>query len=257
MGAGVTRRGLIAAALALPRYELAVDVSIWLELFERQKIPLAEGLPEVLATARKAGFLQVELNEETAALAGAGAAVVRVDGSLQKMLDVAKRTGCKAIVHRPAPQRIRKTDAELEAQIKTINEAGRELKKQGAALWIHARDPREFSHILENLDPEAVKMSVDLDGFWQADVPDPVHLLRVAGSRVGEIRLRNSSNKLWSQCFEPGDIDYRAVAGYLLKTTLRPLLTVDLAWTPDTPVTRPLEENLRRSREYAAKLFKL
>jgi hypothetical protein len=45
------------------------------------------------------------------------------------------------------------------------------------------------------------------------------------------------------------------VAQYLSSTGFTGYLSVELAWDKETPITRPLEESLRRSREYAEKIF--
>jgi sugar phosphate isomerase/epimerase len=55
--------------------------------------------------------------------------------------------------------------------------------------------------------------------------------------------------------FGDGDIDYRAVARHLRSAGFTGYLSVELAWDRETPVTRPLEESLRISREYAERVF--
>jgi sugar phosphate isomerase/epimerase len=52
-----------------------------------------------------------------------------------------------------------------------------------------------------------------------------------------------------------GDIDYREVAAYLREIRWSGWMTVELAYEKATLITRPLEENLKRSREYAEKVF--
>jgi L-ribulose-5-phosphate 3-epimerase UlaE len=55
--------------------------------------------------------------------------------------------------------------------------------------------------------------------------------------------------------FGDGDVDYREVAAYLKKQKWSGLMLVELAYEKGTKPTRGLEENLRRSREYAEKIF--
>jgi inosose dehydratase len=67
--------------------------------------------------------------------------------------------------------------------------------------------------------------------------------------------VRNSRGGVWTEDFGDGDIDYRLVAQYLRQTGFTGFLSVELAWDKETAVTRPLEENLRRSRQYAQNVF--
>jgi sugar phosphate isomerase/epimerase len=56
------------------------------------------------------------------------------------------------------------------------------------------------------------------------------------------------------ECSE-GEIDYREVARYLRGIGYQGYLVVELAYEKQTRVTRPVAENLRRSRAYAARVF--
>ena len=83
---------------------------------------------------------------------------------------------------------------------------------------------------------------MDLDWVHQGG-QNPLALLREAGPRVEEIHVRNSKNKLWLEAVEDGDVDYRKIAAYLKQSGLKPLIVVELAYRPNTVVTRPLEED--------------
>jgi inosose dehydratase len=82
-----------------------------------------------------------------------------------------------------------------------------------------------------------------------------LEILREAGKRVGDVHLRNSKDGVWLEELADGDLDYRAVAAQLKKIGYRGWLTVELAWDPKTQITRSLGEDLRRSREYAERVF--
>jgi inosose dehydratase len=167
-----------------------------------------------------------------------------------------------AVVNNPEPKPAgaQKTDAELTLQAKGLNTLGRFLKDDGLELRVHHHTPelvdnaREWRHILHNTDPEYVALCLDLDWVEQGGFK-PLDLLREAGTRVHEIHLRNSKDKLWLEDLEDGDIDYREIADYLKKASLKPLLVVELAYRDNTLVTRPLAEDLRLSRMYAEKVF--
>jgi hypothetical protein len=75
------------------------------------------------------------------------------------------------------------------------------------------------------------------------------------GERLREIHVRSARNKLWLEDLEDSDIDYRKVAEYLRAEQLTPLVVVELAYRPNTKITRPLSEDLRLSRIYAEKMF--
>src|SRR3712207_8042123 len=60
----------------------------------------------------------------------------------------------------------------------------------------------------------------------------------------------NSTAGVWNEQLSEGEVDYAAVARELRQNHQRPLLTVELAWHPQTRQSRPLQENLRRSREF-------
>jgi sugar phosphate isomerase/epimerase len=60
---------------------------------------------------------------------------------------------------------------------------------------------------------------------------------------------------VWLEELADGDVDYSAVASELKRNAYRGWLTVELAWDPQTAKTRPLVENLKRSREYATRVF--
>ena len=117
-----------------------------------------------------------------------------------------------------------------------------------------ANNAREWRYILHNTDPRHVQLCIDLDWVHQGD-QNPLALLKEAGPRVTEIHVRSSRNKLWLESVENGDIDYREIAQYLSTAGLSPLTVVELAYAPKTEVTRPLEEDLRRSRVYTEQIF--
>jgi sugar phosphate isomerase/epimerase len=117
-----------------------------------------------------------------------------------------------------------------------------------------AENAREWRYNLEHTDPQFVSVCLDLDWVHQGG-QDPLTLLREAGSRVHELHLRNSNQKLWLEALGDGDINYRQVAGYLEQAGLRPLLTVELAYRKETVVIRSLEDDLRLSRIYAERVF--
>ncbi|MBZ5607637.1 MAG: TIM barrel protein [Acidobacteriia bacterium] len=292
----LTRRGLLAgsasALLAAPaggRSRLSMEGYIWNQYVARQKKSLAEGIGEALPMARAAGFANIELNQTfftpevrpllpallranrlsmpSVYVGGAMHLRGRAEETIQRALDVAafsKPFGCGAMVNNPdpLPAGAAKSDAELDTQAGMLNEMGRQLDRLGLEFRVHHHNPemagnaREWRHILKNTDPKHVSLCIDLDWAYQGG-QDPLAILREAGARASELHLRNSRAKLWLESFEDGDIDYRKVAAHLKLYRLNPLLVVELAYRPETAVTRPLVDDLRLSREYAERIFAL
>ena len=62
-------------------------------------------------------------------------------------------------------------------------------------------------------------------------------------------------NGVWMEDFGDGDVDYRQVVASLKEIGYQGYVVVERAYEKGTNPTRPLEENLRRSRLYAEKVF--
>ncbi len=262
---------------------------IFQQYAESRKQPLQNVIPEVLPIARAAGFKNIELSpaffppdsrNRTLAILRAQALSMPslyVGGPMHEST-AADRTiatalefgalcapfGCKAIVNNPDPKRpdVPKTDAELIVEAESLNRMGRALAQHGFELRVHHHTPqllqnaREWRHILHNTDPEYVHICVDVDWAYEGGF-DPIAFLREVGNRVREIHVRSAKNKVWLEDLEGSDIDYHQVARYLRDRKLTPLIVVELAYRPNTTVTRSLEEDLRLSRIYAEKIFGL
>jgi inosose dehydratase len=244
-------------------------------------------IDEIFAMAKNAGFHNIELNQgffvpeirervlellkanqlkmPSVYVGGAMHATKLADQTIATALEigeVCRPFGCKAIVNNPSPlsPAAEKSDAELAQQAEALNRLGRALKEKGFELRVHHHTPelvnnaREWRHILHNTDPSYVAFCLDLDWAHQGGF-EPLDLLKEAGSRVGEVHVRNSKDKLWLEALDDGDVDYRQVARYFRVAKLRPLIVVELAYRDNTTVTRPLGEDLRLSRIYAEKIF--
>lgn len=266
---------------------MSVEGYIFQQYMAQKKEKLADGLDDIFAMVRGAGFHNLELNngyfapelrDRIVALTQSNGlrmpsayfgGAMHEDGLAEKTiadtLEIArflKKVGCAAIVGDPSPLQggAEKTDAQLATQAAMLNKLGKALADEGFQFWVHNHDAemksnaREWWSNLKQTDPAYVWMCMDLDWVHQGD-QDPLTLLRAAGKRVACLHLRNSTNKLWLESLSDGDIDYRAIAAYLKSEHLQPLLMVELAYRPNTAVTRPLEEDLRLSRIYAEQVF--
>ena len=178
--------------------------------------------------------------------------------------DLCRPFGCKAIVTNPDPKpgNVEKTDSELNVQADSLTRMGRTLAEHGFQLRVHHHTPqlvdnaREWRHILAHTDPEYVYICVDVDWAYEAGFA-PIPFLREVKNRLREIHVRSARNEIWLEDLEDSDIDYRAVATYLKHANLNPLIVVELAYRPNTLVTRSLVEDLRLSRQYAERVFEM
>ena len=268
---------------------LSMEGYIWQNYASREKKPLADLLDDLFAGAVYAGFRNIELNDgfftpalkdKVIALTASNRLLmpsVYVGGSMHEP-DLADKTiaraieigtwckqfRCEGIVHNPntKPANGRKTDAELEVQAESLNRMGRALSQQGLQLRVHhhtaelVEGMREWRHILHHTDSQVVTLCLDLEHAQHGGV-DPNALLREAGSRVTEVHLRNKKKETPLEAFEDGDIDHHEIAATLNHLKLRPLVVIELAYHADTVVTRSLRDDLKVSRIYAERVFKL
>ena len=290
----MTRRELLAAGMAAglcsaaeSGSRLAVEGYIFQQYAQTRKQPLEAAVGEVLPMARAAGFRNIELNPAFFAadtrrqvlslleaqglrmpsvyVGGAMHEQAGADRTIQTALEIGsicRPFGCKAIVNNPDPKpgNVPKTDAELEVQAASLDRMGRTLAQHGYDLRIHHHTPqlvenaREWRHILRHTDPNTVHICVDVDWAYEGGF-EPVPFLREVGRRLREIHVRSARNKIWLEDLEDSDIDYHEVAAYLKAEGLTPLIVVEVAYRPQTKVTRPLQEDLRLSRIYAERIF--
>ena len=160
----------------------------------------------------------------------------------------------------PKPKSVAKTDAELVTEAQALDQLGADLKTRGLRLLVHAHAPeiadhaREWRYFFHHTN--AANVGICLDTHWVYRGGENVmDILREAGTRIGDVHLRNSVNGVWLEELTDGDVDYKAIAAELKKLKYKGWLTVELAWDPQTKRTRPLVEDLKRSREYAERIF--
>src|SRR5581483_536173 len=260
---------------------------VWTQQFHAEKIPLGDGLEKLFSASQRAGykrmevvesFLAPDVRERTIALArqynfdipvvyhgGRFYEPESAERTISQILataDAAKElhttwidTNCN-----PKPKRERKTDGELDTEVRYLNRLGQHLKERGMRLMLHNHDAdmmegaREWRHILRHTDPKLLSFCVDVHWVWRGK-QDPLELLRLAGPRLANLHIRNSVNNVWTESLGDGDVDYAAVTKLLKQMKYKGLLAVELAYEKDTKPSRSLEEDLKISREYAEKIF--
>lgn len=281
--------GAPAVAIARASYKpsLAVQTYVWTQVLRGQKRTLAEGVDEVVGSSKRAGYRQIEFVPEFVspgvkkATAEAlkkhdmKAAIVYVNGAMwdtesaEKAIanalvvaESAKKVGARIIVANmlPKPKDERKSDEELRFQSQSVNRLGEDLKSRGQRLILHhhhaemAENAREWRELMTNTDPKLVGACIDYDWVVQGG-QDPNVILPFTGNRIESFHLRNAHQGVWTESLDEGDYDYPATAAFLRDMGFRGYLVVELAHKSGMKITRPLEENLRRSRIYVEKVF--
>jgi inosose dehydratase len=287
--AGMAAAGALRAAHSGYEPQLLVQPYVWTQQLQKEKVPLAEGLDRVFGSISRAGYKKLEIqdlfvapavHERTAALLSqynlevpvvyAGGsfheaeAAERSIGQILAVADSVKdlHTGWINTNCNPKKGKERKTDHELTTEAASLDRLGQHLNKRGMRLMLHQHDPdmadgaREWRSNLHHTDPKLVWFCVDVHWIYRGG-QKPMALLEEAGHRIASLHLRNSVKGVWSESLGDGDVDYRAVAKFLEKMKYKGFLAVELAYEKDTNPTRPLEEDLRISREYAEKVFDL
>src|SRR3954451_21135849 len=184
----ITRRQAVAAGTAGLLFaksgkpsRISLEGYIWQNLAAREKKPLIDMLDGLYASAAKAGYINIELNNGffTDALKDKVLQLTRANKLLMPSVYVGgpmsdqatagktiaraleigalcKEFGCTGIVHNPdsKPNNALKSDDELAAQAKWLNQMGRMLDGKGFQLRLHhhtaemTENAREWRHIL-------------------------------------------------------------------------------------------------------------
>jgi len=195
----------------------------------------------------------------------------KAQASIESVLAIARKAkelGTKIIVTNPSPIRWggpeNKDDAQLRVQGAAIEKLGRELKAMGLTLAYHNHDielrnaAREFHHMMAGTDPEYVTLCLDAHWIYRGAGNSAVALfdvLKLYGSRVTELHLRQSKDNIWTETMCDGDIDYPALAEHLLRIGVRPHLVMEQAVEAGSPKTMPTIEAFQKSSQYARQVF--
>lgn len=265
----------------------------WGQIYARQNKKLADHLPEVLATVRRCGLRAWEPfllpSRESAQALGALAgehglsmpsayANVRLHQGdwaehVQATIEAARwmgEVGTQVLVVNPEPidwnKPLDKNDAQLATQASAMQALGEALRQHGQRLAYHIHAPemrqaaREFHHTL--LNTEARDVGLCLDTHWiyrgagdsQAALYD---IVKLYGSRIVSLHLRQSRGGVWSESFGDGDIDHAPLARTLREMNFSGPLILEQASEKGTPSLMQPEEALRQSAEYARRMFEL
>lgn len=195
----------------------------------------------------------------------------RADKSIEEVLAIAEKAkgvGTRIIVTNPSPIRWGgpedKDDAQLETQAAALERLGARLKAMGLTLAYHNHDSelrqaaREFHHMMLGTDPKHVTLCLDAHWIYRGSGNSSVALfdvLKLYGSRITELHLRQSVNNVWGEAFGEGDIDYLRLAVFLQRIGVRPHFVLEQAVEQSTPKTLSAVEAHRKGGQYARRLF--
>jgi len=195
----------------------------------------------------------------------------KAQASIESVIAIARKAkelGTKIIVTNPSPIRWggpeNKDDAQLRVQAAALEKLGREIKAIGLKLAYHNHDielrnaAREFHHMMVGTDPAYVTLCLDAHWIYRGAGNSQVALfdvLKLYGSRITELHIRQSKNNIWTETFCEGDIDYQALAKQLLDINVRPHLVMEQAVEAGTPKTMSTVEAFQKTSQYARKVF--
>jgi inosose dehydratase len=161
-----------------------------------------------------------------------------------------KPYGTRILVTNPTPiswgGKDLKSDAQLIHQAKNLDKLGGLLKDEGIALAYHTHDTemmagaREFHHMMQNTEPEHVAFCFDVHWIYRGSHNSSLavfDVLKLYGSRVVELHVRQSNNGIWSETFGEGDIDYRRFASLLKENKIFPHIVIEQCVEDQTPGT--------------------
>ncbi len=188
--------------------------------------------------------------------------VLAIASEAQKLLEL------QIIVTNPNPVRWGspevKSDAELLEQSKNLEKLGAALRTRGITLAYHTHDTellagaREFHHVLLNTSPKNVAFCFDTHWVYRGSQNSQVavfDMLKLYGSRVVELHLRQSVNGIWSETFGDGDIDYRRFDRELKARKLSPHLVIEQCVESKTPATMNAVEAHQKDLAVVREIF--
>ena len=248
------------------------------------KPPLLERLDDAFAAIKRAGFDNVEGDTGMAGNPAFVAALKRhglgfpaaysggtfhveaeAEPSIKAMAahaKVARELGVRVINCNPAvkPGGVEKTDDELAIQARWLDRCGAELRALGLRFALHNHSPemrsdaREVHSWMRGTKPENVWFNADIEWIHHGG-GDPVALLEQYGERTASLHVRDAIGTEWVQALGEGTIDYSAVVAVLKEKKFAGPISLELAYTEQTKITRSFEENHRVSREFIRKMF--
>lgn len=185
-----------------------------------------------------------------------------------RIAKAAKKVGIKIIVTNPSPikwgEPEDKSDAQILRQAKALDQLGAKLRSMDIKLAYHSHDmemrqsAREFHHTMLNTDSANVHLCLDAHWIYRGAGNSQVALfdmVKLYGSRIVELHLRQSQDGIWSEVFGEGDLDYARLAEEMARLKLHPHLVLEQAVEKGTPHTMDAVSAIGASLKGVEELF--
>lgn len=156
-----------------------------------------------------------------------------------------------------------KTEEELDNQaylLEKINALGK-TKKKGIVVNLHNHkyEVQNNMHDLRGTLKRIPDMCLgpDLNWLLRADV-NPIDFLKEFREQIVYLHLRDQlSNGKWPESLGEGNVDFKEIADALTEINFKGTVSVELAFERGVPLTRPIRESLKMSREHMRKTMNL
>ncbi|MBV9468370.1 MAG: TIM barrel protein [Abitibacteriaceae bacterium] len=157
-----------------------------------------------------------------------------------------------------------KTDGQLKQQAEAMQNLGERLTAEGMALAYHTHDAemraaaREFHHMMLATAPQHVGLCLDTHWIYRGAGNSQVALydiVKLYGSRIRSLHIRQSHNGVWAETVGDGDIDYQPLAQQLKAQNFQGPIIIERAIEAGTPRTMSGVEAHRRSAEWVRQVF--
>lgn len=175
------------------------------------------------------------------------------EDSIKNVLAIADNlmtAGTRILVTNPSPiawgQKIAKNDQQIKLQTLNLSRLGSELKKRKITLAYHTHDSemlaggKEFHHVLQNTNPNDVGFCLDAHWIFRGCENSDLAIfdvIKIYGSRIVELHIRQSTGGIWTETFGAGDIDYQRMAEVFYTENIRPHLVIEQAVEEGSPNT--------------------
>lgn len=178
----------------------------------------------------------------------------QVAKNIEQILAIGRRAaelGTRIIVTNPSPIKWggsqTKSDEQLATQAKALDTLGTKLRTLGITLAYHNHDielrdnGREYHYMLCKTNPDAVKFCLDVHWVYRGSgnsQPAVFDTLERYGSRIVELHIRQSHDKVWREDFvAQDDLDYVQLASWLGRHTIKPHLVLEQCVEAKSPNT--------------------
>ncbi len=254
------------------RWPISCNTYNWFTFYQREGKSWGKNVEEDIRAFTSSGLTAIEPNILSVEMGGELISVLKkyqvsmpsiyVNSVLHKAEEIRSSTatilaiadlvqpyGTRIIVTNPSPiawgQNILKSDAELIVQAQALDELGAQLRQRGLTLAYHTHDmemkggAREFHHMLLNTSSRNMSFCFDLHWVYRGtdnSVVAVMDVLKMYGSRIAELHIRQSRNHIWQETFTAdGDINYHNVVVELKRLKVRPHLVIEQCIETNTP----------------------